>query len=250
MTYILHCGDCLEYMKSMPDGSVDLVLTDPPYPGLKGNIKYKNSGGVAPARIATETVGTPWDVSLEWVVEAWRVARLGMMVFCSHHSIALFKNELPEAETPALVVWYKRNSPPPVNNVPWQETEFIWLFKKQPGLKWRNLRTLYDVPMLQAGCFASERILNKDGSTAHPTQKPELLIRRLLSVGGESVLDPFMGTGTSGVSSVHLGLQYFGCEKDQKYYAIAEKRIAQAAAQPGLFTPTEAQPLAVTEAML
>lgn len=231
MTVTLHLGDCLDFMRTMESGSVDAVITDPPYPGLKGNLEYKNWGGVAPARVSTKTMGEPWIVSLDWIKEAWRITRFGMMVFCSHHNVALFRNELPDADTPALVVWYKRNSPPPINNVPWQETEFIWLFKKKPGLEWKKLRTLYDIPLLQAGCFASERIINSDGSTAHPTQKPELLIRKLLQVGGDTIFDPFMGSGTTGVACVQLGRSFIGCEIDPGYFAIAEKRIEQAQLQ-------------------
>ena len=237
MSNELHLGDCLDVMRGMADGSVDAIVTDPPYPGLKGNIEYKGTKGVTPQKTATRTVGNVWGDSIEWVREAWRITRFGMIVFCSHHNLAMFRNELSDAEVPGLAVWYKRNSPPPVNNVPWQETEFIWLFKKQPGLKWKNLRTLYDVPLLQAGCFASERMLNRDGSTAHPTQKPVLLIKRLLACTdpGATILDPFMGSGTTGVACIKTERKFIGIEIDPTYFAIAEKRIAEAAMQLPLF---------------
>ena len=98
---------------------------------------------------------------------------------------------------------------------------------------------MFDIPMLQAGCFATERILNKDGSTTHPTQKPELLMRQLLKVGGDTILDPFMGSGTTGVACVQTGRNFIGCEISPEYFRIAEKRIREAQAQPRIpFDPT------------
>ena len=241
----LYLGDCLTVLPTLETGSIDAVITDPPYPNLKGNAVISGMGGVAPSHNLYKTVGEPWSVSIRWMREAWRVTRFGMMVFCSHHNIALFRNELAEINSPGLIVWYKRNSTPPVQNVPWYETEYIWLFKKEPGLIWKNLRTFYDIAKLQAGCMATERILNRNGSTAHPTQKPELLIRQLLKATrpGDLILDPFLGSGTTGVAAVQLGRRFIGIEIDEGYFKIAKSRIEKAQQQLLLFPNEPSIPL-------
>lgn len=234
---LLH-GDCLTLLPEQEAGSIDLIATDPPYPKLKGNLSYKNNGGVAKPENATKTIGDEWQANLDWVSEAWRVCRLGMIVFCSHHNLEMVKLSLPEgAETVGLASWYKRNSPPPKQNVPWYEVEYIWYFKKAPGLKWSNLRTHYDIPMLQAGCFASERILEKGTlQAAHPTQKPLELIMELLKCNPRSVCDPFMGTGTTGEAALTWGIDFVGIERNEKYFRLANSRIESFQKQPPLFT--------------
>ena len=249
MTYKLILGDCIEYMRTMPAGSVDAVITDPPYPGLKGGLDLFIPGtGVAKVRNNSVSIGTPWETSLDWMDEAWRIAKYGMLVFCSYHSVDIVKSKFGDNAI-ALITWHKRNSMPPINNVPHFTTEFIWAFKKEPGLKWRNLETMYDIPGLPGGCMGTERVKNQDGSTAHPTQKPVLLMRYLMDIGAESILDPFMGSGTTGVACMQLGRNFIGCEISTEYYKIAEKRIAQAAAQPQLFAQ-EKQPEETQEAMI
>jgi DNA modification methylase len=87
---------------------------------------------------------------------------------------------------------------------------------------------MLDIPGLPGGCFAQERILNRDGSVTHPTQKPTRLMNELLAVNPMSVLDPFMGSGTTGVACVKTGRNFIGIEIDEGYYKIAERRIEQA----------------------
>ena len=227
----LHLGDCLEYMRMMETESVDAVVTDPPYPELKGGLDlYLPDSGVASVRNVSRTVGTPWETSLDWMDEAWRITKYGMLIFCSYHSVDIVKSKFRDKAI-GLITWHKRNSMPPINNVPHFTTEFIWAFKKTPGLKWRNLETFYDIPGLPGGCMGNERVKNIDGTTAHPTQKPLLLIRQLLKIEPMSVFDPFMGSGTTGVACIQTGRNFIGCEIDPTYFAIAEKRIVQAQLQ-------------------
>lgn len=78
----------------------------------------------------------------------------------------------------------------------------------------------------------------------HPTQKPLSLMRwciNSISKVGDTIFDPFMGSGTTGVAAVQLGRKFIGCEIDQNYFAIAEKRIRQAEQQPALFTVSDKQ---------
>src|SRR4030095_2761852 len=123
------------------------------------------------------------------LIDAWKLCELGMLVFCSHHFVDTIPR-LIDARPVSLVSWYKRNSMPSSCNVPQYETEFIWAFKKLPGLNWRELRGFYDIPMLQAGCIASPERVCDGGVAIHPAQKPTALLFHLLRVGGVSVLDP------------------------------------------------------------
>lgn len=220
----LYLGDCVDIMRTMPDDSIDLVLADPPYPGLKGGLKIKTYTSVAKITNTTISVGTPWDTSLAWMDEAWRISKFGMMVFCSFHSVDIVKERFKENAI-ALITWYKRNSAPSMNNVPHYTTEFIWVFKKTPGLKWRNLETFYDIPGLPGGCMGIEREKDSNGKTAHPTQKPLILMKKLLRVNPKSVIDPFCGTGTTAVACLELGIDCTAIEILPEYYKIAERRI-------------------------
>ena len=224
MTVELLLGDCLDLMSQ-----ADVVVTDPPYVGMKGGTAIKGNGVTGQIEESV-ALGDPWGASLDWVSRAWDACRLGMMVFCSHHFIGDLQAALREYVV-GLVVWHKRNSPPAQNNVPHFSNEYVWLFKKTPGIKWRALETFYDIPMLQAGCFATERILKPGTKKAlHPTQKPVALMKELLRAvpDGATVLDPFMGTGTTGVACVQTGHEFTGIEINPCYFAIAEQRITAA----------------------
>jgi site-specific DNA-methyltransferase (adenine-specific) len=226
----LYLGDCLDYLPKFKTNSVDLVFNDPPYPDLKGGSSHLN-GGVAKAINDKKTIGNLWNANQDWVQDACRVARLGVICFCSYHSVSLFYQAFVSCglEPRGLGTWYKRNSPNPVNNVPKFTTEFYWMFQKSPGLQWRNIETMIDEPMPVAGCFATERLLASGSKQAlHPTQKPIKLIQEILRIGGNSVLDCFMGTGTTGVGAVQNKQSFIGIERDEHFFTIATKRIIDA----------------------
>ena len=228
-------GDCREVMAVLP--KVDAVVTDPPYPGLKGGTEHKDSGGVAPRRQSHKTVGDVWQADLEWMPEAWEKATSAMLVFCSFHSVSDVRVKLPEAQTVALISWHKRNSPNPVNNVPKYTTEFCWAFKKAPGWQWSQWgSTMWDIPNISAGCVSTgERVVDATGKSAHPTQKPLEVMQRAIAPGKGSVLDPFMGSGTTLVACQRLGRQGIGIEQKPKYFEIACKRVQEVVNNPPLF---------------
>lgn len=248
MSYELILGDCLEIMPTLPDKSVDLILTDPPYPGLKGGLKH-SVGGVSHRVQPTITVGTPWGDELEALRDFQRVARYGAIVFCSWHSIGEVRSLLG-GEAVGLVTWYKRNSQTSFRNRPHYMCEYAWLVEYKPGLRWNVIKTHYDIPGLAAGCMATERLLESDTSKAlHPTQKPLELISQLVLAAPKNsiVLDPYMGTGTTGVSCKLNHQQFIGIELESKYFNVAKKRIAEtqppAITDEGVFYQPEQAPL-------
>ncbi len=228
----LYCGDCREVLPTLEPDSVDLVLTDPPYMGLAGGVTSKHTK-IAAVHHTTTTVADPWNANLDWMPEAWRVARLGLLVFASHHSVAAVAQAIPAEHHVALVTWHRPNSAPSARNAPRFVSGFVWCFRKAPGLTWRNLHTVIEVPFPQAGCVATERVLMPgSGKAAHPTQKPLALMHRLLSVGAETILDPFAGTGTTLVAAAAEGRKAVGIELDENYCRIAVERLQ--AIQPHL----------------
>jgi hypothetical protein len=151
-----------------------------------------------------------------------------MMIFCSFHTIDEVKRAVP-GKAIALLTWYKRNSPPAVCNVPRFTTEFIWCFQKDPGLRWRKINsTLLDVPMISAGCVSTgERLTEESGKATHPCQKPIDLMASLMRIEPTSVLDPFMGTGTTLIAAKGIGVPSIGIEIEEKYCEISAKRLSQ-----------------------
>lgn len=219
----IYHGDCRDILPQLEP--VDLVLTDPPYPKLKGGLNVTLDRGVGSRFVTNKTVGTPWGDDISGVRQAWELCKFGLLSFCSFHSV----RDVPGvvgADPLALVTWYQRNAMPSINSVPQYQTEFIWAFKKASGLDWRKLRTHYDIPRLQAGCMATERFVS-GGSVLHPAQKPLKLMSALLAVGGESVLDPYCGTGTTLLAAKDLGRKAIGIEIEEKYCEIAARRMSQ-----------------------
>lgn len=219
----IYNGDCLDVLKTLDP--VDLVLTDPPYPNLKGGVAVTLTSGVAKRHITNYTVGTPWGNDLKGLTEASKLAELGVFSFCSFHSV-YFVPSLIKGDPVALVTWYHRNAMPSICNAPHFQCEYIWAIKIKPGLKWKMLKTHYDIPRLQAGCMATERICT-NGKADHPAQKPIALILHLLSVGGKTILDPYMGTGTTLRAAKDLNREAIGIDISEKYCEIAANRMIQ-----------------------
>lgn len=220
----IYHADCREILPLLP--KVDLVLTDPPYPKLKGGLKHM-VGGVCPRTQPTVTVGTPWGDELSAIEEFRNIAN-GAVVFCSWHSIGEVKL-LCGGEAVGLVSWYKRNSQMSFRNRPHYTCEYAWMIEYKSGLNWQNIETFYDIPGLPAGCMATERVLDGTGKAAHPTQKPIELIQELTVICPEGglIVDPYMGSGTTLRAAKDLGRKAIGIEIELKYCEIAVQRLAQ-----------------------
>lgn len=230
-------GDCLSILPTLEAGSVDAVVTDPPYPGLIGGVSNPY-GGVASRTNESMTIGEEWGDDITPLREFARIAKAGAICFCSWHKIEKFKEYLG-GKPVGLATWYKRNSQPSLRNRPYYQTEFIWLIEYGEGMNWKPIKTFYDIPALQAGCMATERI-TENGVATHPAQKPTLLMRYLLEACGKIILDPYMGLGSTGLACIQTDHDFIGIEKDPTYFEIARRRIEIAQMQPGLFDAAEA----------
>jgi site-specific DNA-methyltransferase (adenine-specific)/modification methylase len=201
-TVQLYHGDCLDFMRTMPAGSVDAVVTDPPY-GI-----YAHGG----------KWGRKED--LQWDRQTANIAPLldfaPIVAFWGGNYF-----ELPPSR--GWLIWYKPDSTPST-----ADAEMAWTNQDQ------NTRLITHSIAATNG----ERV-------GHPTQKPLRVMTWCLDMlripTGATVFDPFMGSGTTGVACVRTGRNFIGCEIDAGYFAIAQRRIAEAQLQPPLI-PHEAFP--------
>lgn len=210
--YKLIQGDCLEVMKSLPAGSVDAVITDPPY-GIDIMLHPKNihvSSRACVGREYAPVIGNDELFDPEPLLAFPKVCLWG-----ANH----FAHRLPHIGQ--WLIWDKRCNQQPSRNQ--ADCEVAWC--SQYGAA----RIYYHV--WDGMIKDSER----GESRVHPTQKPVALMRWCLDIlkipEGATVLDPFMGSGTTGVACMQTGRRFIGIEIDPTYYAIAEKRIRDAACQ-------------------
>jgi DNA modification methylase len=207
-------GDCLEVMKTLPDKSVDAVITDPPY-GIKIARKSKVFGDSP--HLSRKATGAAWDdhvPTIEYFSEIMRVSR-NQIVFGANYYWENFHS------SPCYIIWDKRGDLP---DVPFAPTEFAWTSFDRMSKRYviRNHGFIRD---------------SRDEKTGHPTQKPSELFTAIIkdfTRSGQTILDPFMGSGTTGVACVQTGRDFIGIEIDPGYFKIAERRIKDAEMQLAL----------------
>lgn len=220
----LYNGDCLEVMKDIPDKSVDMILTDPPYDiSRDNNFKTMNRRGIDFGE---------WDIGFnvtEWLT--WGIPKLkdggNIVVFCDWKKITPIVEEMESKGIiiKDLVRWRKTN-PMPRNRDRRFITDYevaVWGVKKG---KWtfNRLSDTYERPEIISGVTPK----SEKSYGAHPTQKPievmTWLVQRL-SNENDTILDPFMGSGSTGVACKNTNREFIGIEKDEEYFKIAERRI-------------------------
>ena len=239
-------GDCIEAMRSLPEGSVDMVFADPPYNlQLEGELHRPNNSRV-------DGVEEAWDrfddfASYDRFSEAWLAAARRLLkpegtlwVIGSYHNIFRVGARLQDLGYWILndVVWRKTNPMPNFRGRRFTNAHetMIWCAKDREAryrFNYEAMKSLNDDLQMRSDwllpiCNGGERLKDRDGRKAHPTQKPEALLHRVILAStqpGDLVLDPFFGTGTTGVVAKRLGRSYIGIERDRGYIAVAEKRL-------------------------
>ena len=225
-------GDCLEVMKTIPDESIDLILTDCPYHIISGgctNIPRKDDHSGIFNRRNTFTQKNAKNGKLfdfndiefkEWLPEAYRVLKNN-----SHIYIYINARNLKELQQTAenvgfkfqnIIIWNKGNSTP--NRYYLNAYEMILMLRKGSAKNINNMGTKNIID-----------IKNIRGKT-HPTEKPVELNKIFISNStneNETVLDMFMGTGSCGIACKELNRNFIGIELDEKYFEIAKQRIGQ-----------------------
>jgi site-specific DNA-methyltransferase (adenine-specific) len=223
-------GDCLERMKEIPSGSVDMILTDPPY-------EISNSGGGMMERDNRDFIKNIDKMGMcksGFNVKGFLFACLDKfenknnfcgVFFCSMKQLSSYICWAEENKLQVGVgVWHKSN-PAPLCNYKYLNDIEYWVYIK--GNKSKILGNYHSKSMVY-----SSQINKKDKKLyGHPTIKPLEIITKFLvnhSTEGQTILDPFMGSGTTGVAAKNLNRNFIGIELDQGYFEIAKERIESA----------------------
>ncbi len=242
-------GDCIVEMARLPERSADLVFADPPY-----NLQL---GGelTRPDNSRVDGVDAAWDqfdsfadydaFTRAWLAAARRVLKDdgALWVIGSYHNIYRVGCVLQDLGFWILndVIWRKTNPMPNFKGTRFTNAHetLIWAAKSRGGRRYAfnyeamkmandelQMRSDWSLPL----CTGEERIKDAAGAKAHPTQKPEALLHRVILAStqtGDVVLDPFFGVGTTGAAAKRLGRGFIGIERDAAYAALAEERIAK-----------------------
>ena len=238
-------GNSLEILKKIPDKTFDLVFADPPY-NMQIGEKLKR-----PDNSKVNGVNDKWDQFLNfkhyddfcksWLKECKRILKDNgtIWVIGTYHNIFRLGYHLQNLNYWILndVIWRKNNPMPNFKGTRFTNAHetLIWASKNKKSkytFNYQSLKCLNDDLQMRSDwmlriCNGKER-LKKDGKKVHSTQKPEALIHRIILATtnkGDSIFDPFLGTGTTAVVAKKLGRQYFGIEKDKKYFLAAYQRI-------------------------
>jgi modification methylase len=239
-------GDCIAAMARLPDKSVDMIFADPPYNLQLGGDLFRPEGG------RVDAVDDAWDhfdsfavyddFTREWLAEARRILKDDgtIWVIGSYHNIYRVGALLQDAEFWVLndIVWRKSNPMPNFRGTRFTNAHetLIWCAKDEKArytFNYRAMKALNDDLQMRSDwvlpiCAGPERVKDGDGHKAHPTQKPEALLYRILlacTKPGDVVLDPFFGTGTTGAVARRLGRRWIGIEREASYVRIARQRI-------------------------
>lgn len=249
----LYQGDCYEYVKALPDNSVDLVVMDPPY-----DFADHGGGGAFGEKkrdyhkeylsLMKKTGRTKETERLRILSNASRVGdslselnagfnfgiledlcrvmkKVNLYCWCSKAQLRPLLDYFEDKDCAVdLLIWGKTNPTPMCNNTYLSDIEYL-VFAREKGVKVYGSYATKHKYYITPTNTADKKLYG------HPTIKPLNIIENLITNSSQPegvVLDPFMGSGTTGVACVNLGREFIGCELNEEYFKIAERRIADA----------------------
>ena len=239
-------GDCVDNMRKIPNESVDLIFADPPYNLQLGGDLHR------PNETKVDAVDNDWDqfeslqdydeFTREWLSAARDTLKPdgAIWVIGSYHNIFRLGYILQDMGFWILndVIWRKSNPMPNFRGRRFTNAHetMTWAAKSKESKYYFNydaMKSLNEDLQMRSDwylplCTGGERLKDSEGKKVHPTQKPESLLYRVLLSStrkGETVMDPFFGTGTTGAVAKKLGRNYIGLERDQSYADAAQARI-------------------------
>jgi len=234
----LQKGDCVTLLKELKANSIDLIFADPPY-----NLSGKNFLTTKNGKVAKCDKGK-WDIIQDinlfnetWLRECHRVLNPHGTIWITgtlhnHPSIGVLLKKLGFWILNDLI-WYKKNAPPLLSRNRFApSTELIWVASK-------SKKYFFNYELAKKMNYGKQmrnlwEINAEKHKTKHPTEKPEILLERIINIGSrenDTVLDPFMGSGTTGVVAKRYNRNFIGYEIEEEYFLIAQKRI-------GIIKPT------------
>lgn len=230
--YLIINDDCFNALKQIPDNSVDLILTDPPY-----NI----------AQYSTGNIKFDWRSDInndlaEWDLQPFKPESLlkefkrilspkgNIFIFCSYNLIGDYHKAFdPEFDTFQFMVWHKTNPVPNFRKSSFLNSCELIVSCWNKGHTWNftNQKDMHN--FVESGiCMGSERIRDKDGKYLHPTQKPVSILKKIIKIASNEndvVLDCFNGVGSTGDAALALKRKYIGIEIDKNYVNSTEQRL-------------------------
>jgi len=239
-------GDSLELLKKIPDKSIDLVFADPPY-----NLQLKETL-YRPDQTTVEAVTNDWDkfdtyqaydeFCLIWLKECKRVLKDGgaLWVIGSYHNILRLGTSIQNLGFWILndIIWHKTNPMPNFRGTRFTNAHetLLWCTtsrKAKYTFNYQNLKELNEGKQMRSDwyipiCSGKERLREDNNQRSHPTQKPEALLYRIMVSStnkDDTVLDPFLGSGTTAVMAKKLQRNFIGFEQDSDYIKLAKKRL-------------------------
>lgn len=244
---VIYLGDCIEKMRSFDAHTVDMIFADPPYFMQTSGCLNRGDGtrfqGVDESWDKFSDLHAYDDFCRLWLSECQRVLKPNgtIWVIGSLQNIYRLGYLMQEMGFWILneVIWTKPNAPPNFTGTRFQNRHetLLWCSPKKASPYTFNYQTLkvlnggkqassvWDIPI----CLGPERLKGEDGKKLHATQKPEKLLYQVILTStkpGDLILDPFMGTGTTGAVAKMLGRHFIGIEREEKYVHCARKRIA------------------------
>ena len=227
--YTLVNGDCMDYLSKIPDNSIDLILTDPPY-----NIAKYSTGNInLPGRTPLNNNLAEWDLKEiepdKLLNDFKRILKPdgNIFIFTSYNLIGKWHSVFdPEFDTFQFFIWHKTNPAPKIyKNGFLNSCEMIacmwnkghkWNFSKQ-----NEMHNFFESPI----CMRPERL--KDPK--HPTQKPVKLLKHIINIASNEndvIFDPFMGVGSTGVAALETKRKFIGIEIEKDYFDASKNRIS------------------------
>ena len=238
--------DCFNIFKKIQNQSVDLLFADPPY-----NLQLKKKL-TRPNQTTVNGVNDYWDkfdnfkqydeFTYKWLKESKRILKKNgsLWVIGSYHNIYRVGKMIQDLDMWILndIIWQKTNPMPNFRGTRFtnahetliwctvsKKSKYTFNYKSMKNFNEdKQMRSNWEIPI----CSGKERLKNEDNSRAHPTQKPEALLYRIIISStnpGDLVLDPFMGSGTTVAVSKKLNRNFIGIEKDKKYFHLANQRL-------------------------
>ncbi len=250
MNYKIYTDDSLNRIKKLPDNSVDLIFTDPPYnlsPYSTGNMKFT-------WRKEINNDLAHWDKDFdpsEWLTEFKRILKPtgNILAFTSYNLIGRWHDAFDsEFDTFQYIVWHKTNPVPKFRKAGFLNSCEMIVACWNRGHKWNfgkqnEMHNFYEGPI----CMGTERVKNP----VHPTQKPVKLLSHFIKIAtnpGDVVFDPFMGVGSTGVATVQAGRKFIGIDIDEAYVKAAEKRLIEASNKISLLSEVPEEGIIPNEA--
>jgi site-specific DNA-methyltransferase (adenine-specific) len=219
---MIYLGDCIEWMRTLPDKSVDHVITDPPY---EKEAHTKGRRGARGGRFCETPLSfdaiTP-EQREAVAKEIVRVAKRWCLVFAQVEGVAPWRVALGPWRYVRTMIWVKDTTTPQMTG-------------DRHGMGWESIVVTHD-PCKKRwngggrnGVFRAPSLTHSGKPNDHETQKPIKLMLELVSLftdPGDLIIDPFAGSGTTGVAALRLGRRFMGCELKPEYHALATERLA------------------------